>query len=285
MTQLQLHPLCTLFPRIEGAEFRALVDDIAANGLREPITTHDGMILDGGNRYRACIEAGVAPRFADFTGGNIVSFVLSCNLHRRHMTAGQQAAIVASAQDWASAQPASRPQKAGNVAGLSTVADRAAQSGASERTQRMADTVAKKAPDLARQVGRGEITLPQAARQVATPPPKPAPPRQSAAAPAPEQKPKAKAAAPDPGSNEVEALRAELQEARDNARELADQLQAYMTLDEGQEATAKELARLNALVATLQVQRDEYMEKCNKLIATVKAKDRKIARLEAKANA
>lgn len=34
-----------------------------------------------------------------------MSFVLSANLHRRHMTAGQQAAIVASAQDWAKAHP------------------------------------------------------------------------------------------------------------------------------------------------------------------------------------
>lgn len=38
---------------------------------------------------------------------------------RRHMTPGQQAAIVASAQGWAQAQPASRPEKAGKTAGLS----------------------------------------------------------------------------------------------------------------------------------------------------------------------
>ncbi len=70
-------------------------------------------------------------------------------LHRRHLSPGQQAAIVASAQDWAKAQPASRPEKAGNVAGLSTVAQRAAESGASDRTQRMADKVAKADPALA----------------------------------------------------------------------------------------------------------------------------------------
>jgi hypothetical protein len=40
---------------------------------------------------------GVVPRFVKFAGGNIVSFVLSCNLHRRHMSPGQQATIVASA--------------------------------------------------------------------------------------------------------------------------------------------------------------------------------------------
>ena len=94
---MELHPLCTLFPRMEGAEFDALVADIKAHGLRNPIITLDGMVLDGGNRFRACQAAGVAPRFTEFVGDSIVAFVLGQNLHRRHMTPGQQAAIVASA--------------------------------------------------------------------------------------------------------------------------------------------------------------------------------------------
>lgn len=71
--------------------------------------------------------------------------MLSANLHRRHLSAGQQAAIVASAQDWAKAQKQGgtganqHKEQTGNVAGLQTVAQRAAESGASERTQRMAD--------------------------------------------------------------------------------------------------------------------------------------------------
>lgn len=167
--ELTLHPLCTLFPRLAGDEFAALVADIHAHGLRQPIVLHDGMVLDGGNRYRACLDAGVEPRFVPFEGVSAVAFVLSANLHRRHLSPGQQAAIVASAQDWAQAQPASRPEKAGNVAGLSTVADRAAQSGASERTQRMADKVAKADPELARQVAHGEMSLPQALARVSPP--------------------------------------------------------------------------------------------------------------------
>ena len=43
------------------------------------------------------------PFFKSFDGDSIVGFVLSANLHRRHMTPGQQAAIVASAQDWSQA--------------------------------------------------------------------------------------------------------------------------------------------------------------------------------------
>lgn len=164
-TRIELHPLCTLFPRLSETEMNQLVADIAENGLREPIVIHEGMILDGGNRYRACIAAGVEPVFREFTGGNLVTFVLSANLHRRHLTPGQQAAIVASAQDWAAAQSVGKPKR-GNVAPLSSVDDRAAQSGASRRTQKMADAVAKRDPDLAKQVAHGEISLPRAAEQI-----------------------------------------------------------------------------------------------------------------------
>jgi hypothetical protein len=165
MSALQLHPLCTLFPRIEGAEFEALKADIGAHGLRHPIVVHAGMILDGGNRYRACIEVGVEPQTVEFDGGNLVSFVLSSNLHRRHLSPGQQAAIVASAQDWARAQTVGNPQLR-NVAQLATASDRAAISGASHRTQQMADKVAKEAPELAKRVAHGEVSLPQAVKQL-----------------------------------------------------------------------------------------------------------------------
>ncbi|MFZ2125390.1 MAG: ParB N-terminal domain-containing protein [Candidatus Saccharimonadales bacterium] len=169
----ELHPLCTLFPRLNDSEFSALVADIKANGLRQPITLHDGMILDGGNRYRACVDAGIEPDFVEFGSGNLVSFVLSANLHRRHMSIGQQAAIVASAQDWAQAHHQGGTganqhnyEQSGNLAGLQTVADRAATSGAGERTQRMADKVAKASPELARQVAHGEKSLPEAIEEV-----------------------------------------------------------------------------------------------------------------------
>ena len=162
----ELHPLCTLFPRVTGAEFDGLVADIKAHGLRQPIVLHGGLILDGGNRYRACVEAGVEQVFQEFQGDNLVSFVLSANLHRRHLSAGQQAAIVASAQDWAKAQTVGKP-KSGNVTGLATVAERAAKSGASDKTQRMADKVAKADPELAKKVAHGEISLPKAVEKVA----------------------------------------------------------------------------------------------------------------------
>ena len=164
--KFELHPLASLFPRMAGAEFEALKSDIKANGLRQAIVTHQGMILDGGNRYQACMDLGIKPLMTEYTGDNLVTYVLSANFFRRHLSPGQQAAIVASAQDWASAQTVGNPQLR-NVAQLKTAADRAAQSGASFRTQQMADAVAKKSPDLAVKVAHGEISLPKAAKQIA----------------------------------------------------------------------------------------------------------------------
>ncbi|NML34912.1 ParB/RepB/Spo0J family partition protein [Paraburkholderia antibiotica] len=165
---LELHPLCTLFPRLSGAEFESLKDDIRANGLRNPIVIHEGMILDGGNRYRACAEIGITPQTVKFGGGNLVSFVLSANLHRRHLSPGQQAAIVASAQDWAAAQTHGgvRSSVHENTC-LDTTEQRAAQSGASIMTQRRADAVAKADPVLAKKVAHGEVSLSKAVETVA----------------------------------------------------------------------------------------------------------------------
>lgn len=171
---MELHPLCSLFPRMSGPDFEALCEDIRANGLREPIVTHQGMILDGGNRHQACLTAGVDPQFVEFDGADPVTFVLSVNLHRRHLTPGQHAAIVASVTDWREAQThgGSRRSDQGATLHLETVADRAAVSGASRRTQKMADQVAKSDPELARAVGRGETTLTKAAKKVAAKKPK-----------------------------------------------------------------------------------------------------------------
>jgi division protein CdvB (Snf7/Vps24/ESCRT-III family) len=161
---LELHPLCTYFPRMNDADFESLKADIKTNGQLHPIYLLDGMILDGGNRYRAMSELGIEPICQDYAGNNPVQFVLSSNLHRRHLTQGQAAVIVSATQNWANAHPAHRVAKeGGNVAPLNTIQNIADESGASHRTQKDADKLVKKAtPELIKQVTQGEKSLNQA---------------------------------------------------------------------------------------------------------------------------
>jgi ParB-like chromosome segregation protein Spo0J len=86
---LPFHPFANQFPLLNGAEFEKFVADIAANGLQEPITLYRGAVLDGRNRYRACLKLKLDPKFETFKGDDAAAFayVFSKNIHRRHLKA------------------------------------------------------------------------------------------------------------------------------------------------------------------------------------------------------
>lgn len=90
-----IHPAAELFPLIDGADFDALVLDIKTNGLIEPIILLGNQIIDGRNRLRACEAAGLTPRYREVNGIDPTQYVVSRNLHRRHLTTAQRAAIAA----------------------------------------------------------------------------------------------------------------------------------------------------------------------------------------------
>ena len=89
-----VHPAATLFPMMDAEALQALAADIREHGQREPVILFNGAVLDGRNRLRACELAGVEPQFV--TRDDVESpttFVLSLNLHRRHLTPVQCAAL------------------------------------------------------------------------------------------------------------------------------------------------------------------------------------------------
>jgi hypothetical protein len=97
MTEYAFHELATVFPLLEGGEYTPLIDDIRTHGLLEPITLFEGKILDGRNRYRACLAAGVEPRFREILFGDYAeaaACVISANIHRRHLTAEQRRELI-----------------------------------------------------------------------------------------------------------------------------------------------------------------------------------------------
>lgn len=99
-TKYEIHPAATLFPMMGEAEFQQLKQDIKENGQQKWITFYDGKLLDGRNRMRACEELGIEPsteEIGDSGDGTFDPFkwVLSMNLHRRHLTESQRSMVAA----------------------------------------------------------------------------------------------------------------------------------------------------------------------------------------------
>mgnify|MGYP001052839394 CR=1 FL=1 len=91
---MDIHEAANIFPMITGADFAALRDDIKANGLLEPIILCNGKILDGRNRYAACLDVGIEPAYQDYYGEQTpLDYVISKNLHRRHLNETQRAVV------------------------------------------------------------------------------------------------------------------------------------------------------------------------------------------------
>ena len=153
--KMKPHPFANIFPLLEGEPFDNLVADIKANGLLQAITIHGNMILDGRNRLRACEAAGIEPRFVEYGGGDPLSFVLSQNLHRRHLDESQRAMIAAKLAN----MPAHRPaDKSANL--RTSQSEAAAKLNVSERTVSSAVGVrAYATPELIEAVEQGKIKV------------------------------------------------------------------------------------------------------------------------------
>ena len=183
---MNAHPAAELFPMMGDAEIAELAEDIKSHGLREPIKTLDGLILDGRNRYRACELAGVAPRFEAWRGEEPTAYVLSENLHRRHLTVSQIAAIGVEAMPLLEAEARERQRQAGVRYGrgvdssspnddklskgrATEIASRQLGGAASPRTIQRAKAVKDAAPEVFEEIKRGEITVEAGLRKAELP--------------------------------------------------------------------------------------------------------------------
>jgi len=203
--QYEVHPFADKFPLIEGEEFEELVADIKEHGLREPVLlSYDGkQLIDGRNRYRACEAAGCTPRFkrleSDYTEARMLDLIVSLNVERRHLDAGQKAFLALDYEvayaDAARAEEAKRrlnaPSNQHSASSSAASADRrtppppppfdnrpmppvrdrrsderaAKVTGASGRGVQRAKAVQRDAPDLADKVRTGEMALDKADRE------------------------------------------------------------------------------------------------------------------------
>ena len=89
-----LSPLTEIFPAWTAEQLDRLTEDIAAHGLREPLTVWRGRVIDGRHRLQACMAAGVDPvyRFLD-DAEDPLAFVIGENALRRHLDETQRAVV------------------------------------------------------------------------------------------------------------------------------------------------------------------------------------------------
>ena len=142
---------------LPDAELQSLANDIRDNGLETPIVTLEGAILDGRNRHRACEIAGVSPRFEEYTGKDPMQFVISHNLHRRHLDESQRGMIAARLADMARGRPESN-----SPIGLftHTQSEAAALLNVGTSTVKRARAVLTKGePELAEMVAAGKLSV------------------------------------------------------------------------------------------------------------------------------
>lgn len=161
----EFHPLTTVFPLMEGKAFTELVEDIKTHGLRHPIIVdRQGRIIDGRNRARACHQLGDADPVHTVWDeeGSLTAFIISVNLHRRHLTVKERGLIAAKLVT----SHQGRPEK--NIPnGMLSIPDAAALLKVSPHTVQRARVILQQAdPDLLASVQAGDVSLEQAVTSI-----------------------------------------------------------------------------------------------------------------------
>ena len=158
---MELHSLCEIFPQADEKTLNVMADNIASVGLRRAIVTYEGKILDGRNRYLACVMAKVEPYYVEFEekypGEDPLQFVISANLHRRHLNESQRA--MAAHDAWEMSKKGGAPD--------ATLEKLAEQFNASSRLVDTAGRVKKSASESIQQSVRdGTVRLGKAAETI-----------------------------------------------------------------------------------------------------------------------
>ena len=164
VAELGAHPLAEMFPLMDGEDLTALAEDIKQHGLNQPIIIYEGLILDGRNRFKACQLAGVGPVFDNYQGDDALGYVLSLNLHRRHLTSSQRAALAAEIANLENGT--NRHTLAPQNCGATTQFRAAERLDVSERYVNEAKKVQRESPEHFEQIKNGHKSISQVKREL-----------------------------------------------------------------------------------------------------------------------
>lgn len=194
-----VHPVASLFPMIDDDALNALAEDIKKNGQREPIIVayldeamiDEPVVIDGRNRHAACKLAGIEPEFKFVMSLNdrelspqvIADWIISHNLHRRHLTTSQKAMVGQGYLAYLKEEAKKRQLSTLKQNARDSVGQNSAQRevdnyssrsavqagkivGVSHASIKDADFVVKNDPELAQQVRDSKVTVSAAAKRI-----------------------------------------------------------------------------------------------------------------------
>lgn len=164
----EVHPAAEVFPLMEGKEFDDLVEDIRKNGQQESIVFWREMLIDGRNRLRACLKLGIPFKDVEMPDDfDVCSYVVSANIHRRHLTDSQRAIIAAKLANLKAGRPSKEIPPNGGI----TTNQAAKQLKVPTRTvERAKEVIDKGSPDLVKAVEQGAVPISKAAKIAKTGP-------------------------------------------------------------------------------------------------------------------
>ena len=193
-----VHPVASLFPMIDDDALNALAEDIKKNGQREPIIVayldeamiDEPVVIDGRNRHAACRLAGVEPEFKFVMSLNdrelspqvIADWIISHNLHRRHLTTSQKAMVGQGYLEFLRAEAKKRQLSSLKQNQVDTVGTKSSQRkddystrsaaqaakivGVGSQSIKAADFVVTNEPALAQEVRDGKMAVSAAAKRI-----------------------------------------------------------------------------------------------------------------------
>lgn len=172
----EIHPAAELFPLMTAEELRGLIGDIKENGQREPVALWNGKLIDGRNRAIACEKLGLDLDCCELDPDtDPIKWVLSHNLHRRHLTPSQKAMVAVKLKELLEPEAKERKKRKPSDSvveklppqnGSSKSRDRAAAAvGISGKLVDAAEKVTKKGSmELQRAVTSGQVSVSRAAK-------------------------------------------------------------------------------------------------------------------------
>lgn len=183
---IEVHPAANIFPMMGDSELRSLAEDIRQHGQQDWCVIYQGKLLDGRNRWKACELLGIEPETCerdDDPNFDPLAYVLSRNLHRRHLTTAQRAMIAVEVKRLL--EPEAKERKKANLkkgkqnpvkanlpergSGKQTLDQAGTLLNVSGRTVGKAEKIlASGSPELIEEVKRGKVSIDKAHKSLDT---------------------------------------------------------------------------------------------------------------------